>query len=230
MHRLAAVVLLLWLWPVVVFAQDPEPAPLPREPKAPFVVDARLGWPGLSKDADVATSLGVTTEDLPGRGFGLIIGAQFYAARTRTVSLGIGGEMLWARAGRTKTSETTGRPEGPPLKNRWSNISPQMSLNFGSKDGWSYLTGGLGWSKVTMEREDEPQESGSRVRTLNYGGGAKWFTKKHLAFNLDLRFYSIGAQEAIPGRLATPGQIATPGRIAIPNMRVLVFSGGISLR
>jgi hypothetical protein len=47
---------------------------------------------------------------------------------------------------------------------------------------------------------------------------------------VDLRFYSIGAQEAIPGRTATPGQIATPGRIATPKMRVLVFSGGISLR
>ncbi len=219
MHRpAAALFLFLFLLPPAVLAQETEPAPLPREPIAPFVVDARLGWPGLTRDADVATNLGVTAEDLPGRGLGLIVGAQFYAARRRAVSLGIGGELLWARAGSTVKPATKGDPDGPSLKSRWSNISPQMSLNFGSKDGWSYLTGGLGWSGVTMEREDAPQESGSRVRTLNYGGGARWFTRKHLAFNLDLRFYSIGAQAAGTGRIATP------------KMRLLVVSGGISLR
>lgn len=221
MHRSAAAVFLfLLLFPAAapLLAQEPEPAPLPREPIALLVADVRLGWPGLKKDADVATSLGVTADDLPGRGLGLIVGAQFYAARSRAVSVGIGGEMVWARAGRTAKPAVEGDPEGPPLKNRWSNISPQVSLNFGSKDGWSYLTGGLGWSKLTMEREDEPQESGSRVRTLNYGGGARWFTKKHLAFTMDLRFYSVGAQEAATGRIATP------------KMRLLVLSGGISLR
>lgn len=219
MHRpAAALFLFLCLLPPAVLAQETEPAPLPREPIAPFVVDARLGWPGLTRDAAVATNLGVTTEDLPGRGLGLIMGAQFYAARSRAVSLGIGGELLWARAGSTVKPATKGDPDGPSLKNRWSNISPQISLNFGSKDGWSYLTGGLGWSRVTMEREDVPQESGSRVRTLNYGGGARWFTRKHLAFNLDLRFYSIGARASGTGPIATP------------KMRLLVVSGGISLR
>ena len=201
-------------------AQQPEPAaaPMTREPIAAFVADARIGWPSLKESAEVAKSLGVAADDLPDRGLGFILGAQVYVARSRAVKVGIGGEMLWTRASHTVPPVTEGGREGPRLQNRWSHLSPQASLNFGSKDGWSYLTGGIGWSKLTMERQDKPQESGSRVRTLNYGGGARWFIKKHLAFNMDLRFYSIGAQE---------GSIV---RVATPAMRLLVLSGGISLR
>jgi hypothetical protein len=78
---------------------------------------------------------------------------------------------------------------------------------------------GIGRSKLTTELEDVPQaDPESSVRTLNYGGGARWFVKKHLAFNLDLRFYSINAEAA------------TPGRPANPKMRLLVFGGGVSIR
>ena len=218
MIRFTVAVLVLLLHPAVGFAQQVEPLPLPRESKPAFVFDARAGWPGLDKDATVATALGVTPDDLPGRGLGVLLGAHFFAARARTVSLGIGGEMLWSRATHTVQPLVEGDPEGPVLKNRWSSISPQVSLNFGGPDGWSYLTGGLGWSKLTMEREDEPQESGGRLRTLNYGGGARWFINHHVAVNMDLRFYSIGAQESATGRAATP------------KMRLLLLSGGISLR
>ena len=196
MHRPAALILCLLLVSVApALAQQPAatPAPVPREPIAAFVADARVAWPSLKEDADVATSLGVETDDLPDRGPGFILGAQVYVARRRAVKVGIGGEMLWARAGHTVPPLEEGDPDGPRLENRWSHLSPQVSLNFGSKDGWSYLTGGIGWSKLTMERQDEPQESGSRILTLNYGGGARWFMKKHLALNMDLRFYSVGS-------------------------------------
>ena len=29
------------------------------------------------------------------------------------------------------------------------------------------------------------------LQTVNYGGGARWFIKNHLAFSLDVRFYEI---------------------------------------
>jgi hypothetical protein len=218
MVRCTVVVLGLLLCPSLGRAQQVEPLPVPREPKPKFVFDARIGAPGLDKDATVAAALAVAPDDLPGRGLGVLLGGHFYAARARTVSLGIGGEMLWSRASHSVQPLQQGDPEGPVLKTRWSNISPQVSLNFGGPDGWSYLTGGLGWSKLTMEREDDPQESGGRVRSLNYGGGARWFINHHFAVNMDLRFYSIGAQEAATGRVPTP------------KMRVLLLTGGISLR
>ena len=225
MRRATVLALMLLSVAAPVGAQErpPAPAPLPPDPIPPFVFDVRSGWPGLARDEDVATSLGVPVGDLPGRGLALVLGGQFYAARSRAVSLGIGGEMFWtAASGRVEPARPLD-PLGPVLRNRWSHISPQVSLNFGSGEGWSYVTGGLGWSKLTMEREDNPQEPGERLRTLNYGGGAKWFAKKHLGLTLDLRFYSIAAQEA--GTRPIPAR-----RIATPAMRVFVFSGGISLR
>ena len=36
---------------------------------------------------------------------------------------------------------------------------------------------------------DLPPESPPRAMTLNFGGGARWFTSRHLAFCFDLRFY-----------------------------------------
>jgi hypothetical protein len=162
---------------------------------------------------------------MPGRGPTLILAAQLIFPRRNVVSLGVGGELLLMRARNTIEPEDDtvpgpgpAVPVGPTLTNRWSHMSPQVSLNFGSGDGFSYLTGGLGFSKLTMERDDDPQQPGGRVRTLNYGGGAKWFAKKHLGLTLDLRFYSISAQEAATGRVATSA------------VRVVVFSGGISLR
>ena len=57
-----------------------------------------------------------------------------------------------------------------------------------------------------------------RTRAINYGGGARWFAKEHIAFTFDLRFYRIDAQEADHGRPAYGGR------------RLMVFSAGISVK
>ena len=216
--RVAFVLSFLFCSALPLFAQEPVPLPLPPEPKPIFVVDARGTYQALPKDATVATALAVDTENLPGRGPTFIVGAQFYFPRRGLVALGVGGEMLWGRMRNTVGPTTEDGPEGPSLVNNWTNLSPQVSLNFGSGEGWSYLTGGLGWSKLTMAREDIEQDPATRIRTLNYGGGAKWFMKKHLALTLDIRWYNISAQEGGLNRVATP------------SMRVLVFSGGFSVK
>ena len=55
----------------------------------------------------------------------------------------------------------------------------------------------------TAERTDAPlpPQSG-RSQTFNYGGGARWFSKKHIAFSVDFRFYAIAAQEKTATRPA----------------------------
>ena len=99
-------------------------------------------------------------------------------------------------------------------------IAPQLSFNFGSSTGWSYLSAGIGgarWSIVpdgalpTLADEE-------RLKTINYGGGARWFARKHLAFTFDVRFYAIN-----PG---TP-QFGLPGS---PRTRLLVVGAGASVR
>jgi hypothetical protein len=56
------------------------------------------------------------------------------------------------------------------------------------------------------------------VKVLNYGGGARWFAKEHLALSLDLRFYSVSSQ------------VATGTRPGYPKTRLLVLSAGVSFK
>ena len=95
----------------------------------------------------------------------------------------------------------------------------QLSLNFGNGSGWSYLSAGLGqttWSLATDDLVDYPPNSDS-LKTLNYGGGARWFIKPRLAFSFDVRFYAI-----------------SPGFAYIfqgtPRTTLLIIGAGVSLK
>ena len=84
-------------------------------------------------------------------------------------------------------------------------VGPQLSLNFGSRAGWSYLSAGIGRARMStrasgfVDEDDEDDvtaaqlvEHGSRS-SLNFGGGARWFTRQRLAVSFDVRFHIIGA-------------------------------------
>jgi hypothetical protein len=204
-------------------AQDPVP-PLPppamEEAIGPYAIDVRGVWARFKQDPAIAAPLGVPSRELPTRGFGLSVGAHVYPLRTDNVALGLGAEMLLrARASRTIPPATEGGPEGPTLITRMTAFSPQVSLNFGKRDGWSYISAGYGRATFTAERDDLlVGDAETNPSVLNYGGGARWFAKEHLAFTFDVRFYSIRAQEA------------TTTRPAYPAMRLMVLSAGISLK
>jgi hypothetical protein len=204
------------------FAQDPVP-PLATsldEPIGPFVIDARGTLARFKQDPAIATTLGLEPADLPTRGLGLVVGAHFYPVRGRNVALGLGGELLLrARASRTIPPVVEDGPDGPTIVTRMSGITPQVSLNFGKKDGWSYVSGGIGWANLTTELQDDPfGDADGRTTMINYGGGARWFAREHVAFTIDLRFYSIGEQAA------------TVLRPAFAKTTVMIFSAGIGLR
>jgi len=79
-------------------------------------------------------------------------------------------------------------------------LAPQISFNFGSRDGWSYLSAGLGIGSVNTEAtEASPgtQESGLR-RSVNFGGGARWFIKPRVAFSVDLRAHRMAGGDVTP--------------------------------
>jgi hypothetical protein len=219
--RAAAVVLgsLLTL-PAAARAQDPVPLPIFDEPIGPFVVDVRGVWARFKKDGAIATDLGVEASELPGRGLGLVVGGHVYPIRTRSFALGLGGELLLrAHGSHTIAPAAEAGPDGPTVVTKMTALSPQLSLNFGRRAGWSYLSGGIGRASFTTELEDTPfEDPEARPMTINYGGGARWFAKKHLAFSFDLRFYAIRPQDE------------TIGRPAFPRKTVMVFSAGISTR
>ena len=88
-------------------------------------------------------------------------------------------------------------------------ISPQLSLNFGNGNGWSYLSVGIGrslWSITPDGAQSRPIDE-EPIRTINYGGGARWFIKPHLAFSLDGAMRSAAADSSV--RTSTTGRFGS---------------------
>jgi len=201
-------------------AQDPAVQPTLDEPIGRFVIDARGLLARFKANAAIAESLGVEAADLPTRGLGLVVGAHLYPLRKRNFALGVGGELLLrARAARTRASAVVDGPAGPTVVTKMTGFAPQVSLNFGKRDGWSYLSAGIGRGAFVSELDDSPfEDPESSPRAINYGGGARWFARKHVAFTFDLRFYKLGQQEK------------TLDRPPFPAMTVMVFSAGVGVR
>jgi hypothetical protein len=198
------------------FAQDPPP-PIPW-----VVVDLHGTIPRFPSDnPELALSRNMSLAELPGTGLGAQIGLHLYPLHTRIVTVGLGGELAIGRARQTPLSDAIGT-DGKPLRGseeRITSLSPQLSLNFGNGSGWSYLSAGLGqttWLLATDDLGDYPPNS-DKLKTFNYGGGARWFIKPHLAFSFDVRFYVI-----------------SPGFAYIfagtPRTTLLIIGAGISLK
>jgi Outer membrane protein beta-barrel domain len=203
-----------WARPAAAQETQPEDLPIGR-----YVADVRFSFPKFKQDPNVASSIGVATENLPTRGLGMAVGAHWYPLRLGIVTLGIGGELSKATRGRTTDTGTETAPAQVAVNTRFSAVSPQISFNFGARDGWSYISGGIGWSTFTTENVDHPlPDPESSTKTINYGGGARWFAKKHLAFNFDVRFYAVNPQ------------LATATRPGFPRMTLVALCGGISIR
>ena len=218
MHRIvvAAVVAVCLSTGRAAEAQEPPPR------IGPFVVDLHGIVPRFGDDPELAASRGLSQLELPGMGLGLGVGAHVYLPKTGSVTVGVGGDFV---IGRSPMPILSGKPDPvstlrPPAAETFSSFGPQLSLNFGNGNGWSYLSGGIGlttWSLVPEGAQPRAIDD-AQTRTINYGGGARWFIKKHLAFSLDVRLYQIDA--------GTPQS----GFPASPQTRLLIIGAGISVR
>ncbi|MCC7007939.1 MAG: hypothetical protein IT184_03910 [Acidobacteria bacterium] len=185
------------------------------------VVDVRGFFSGLSRDPVTADQLTppVTTAELPNRALGGIAGVHLFVWRGRSMALGLGGEGVIARARAQQNDEETGAPLGAPITQRMRGLAGTVSLNFGHRDGWSYVSAGMGPLTLnTYDTEQAPDAPPPTRMTINMGAGARWFATRHVAFCFDLRFYQT--------RPETPTD-AYPGR---QRARVRVLSAGISIR
>jgi len=192
-----------------------------KEPIGPFVVDLRGTFGRHKAEPSVATELGVPAANLPTRTLGLLAAVHVYPLRSRRVTLGLGGNVVFARGSKTLDSEFVVTPplEAAPVRRYFTTLSPEISLNFGHRNGWSYISGGmLGRSKLYVEREDDPISNAPYRKTINYGGGARWFTSDHIALSVDFRWYSVEEQ------------IAAAGLVAQPRTTLLLLSGGIAIK
>ena len=188
-----------------------------REKIPPFVADVRGLFASLGTDDVTAADLAIAPEALPDRALGGAVGLTIYPLRRQGFALGIGGEGLLAWAS-SQPVDAAGVPAGPPVERRLQSLAGQLSFNFGHRDGWSYLSGGMGPLLFETFVGDLPPESPPPSMMLNFGGGARWFISRHLAFCFDLRFYE------------TRPELSTATSHGRERQRVFVLSAGAAFK
>ena len=189
----------------------------------PLVADVHLTFPNFPNDSPqlAGSRTGIDVTDLPGLGRGIDIAAQLYVFKLRSITFGLGGNLMIGTSHFSPLAPGPGQVAvGHAVSERYTSFAPQVSINFGNGDGWSYLSGGIGtstWSLVPDGAVAAPADQES-LKTINYGGGARWFKKKHVGFSFDVRFYAIN-----------PG---TPfgSSLGSPRTRLLVMGAGVSLK
>jgi len=196
----------------------PAPGRTPPDNRIPIAAfDLRATYASLGEDTLTAANLFISPLIMKSKAFGLAAGAHVYPVRGQSFALGLGGEAILARNSFEPINATTLKPGGTVYDRRLRGISGQVSLNFGHKMGWSYLTGGIG--PMTFESNLATlTPDGVSDMTINYGGGARWFNYDHLAFTVDIRFY---------GTTPSPATLNTAGRL---RHNVFVMSAGISFK
>ena len=193
-------------------AQIPDKAPI-----GPFVADIRGSFVPFGRNEALAINRGFAPSQTPGPGLGFEVGAHLYPFRWKVITFGIGGSFHASAADQSPAEFTPG-PHGSSLRKKFRAVSPQLSFNFGGRNGWSYLSGGIGTSRLSLLALNTAEPAQRSAKTLNYGGGARWFISPHLAFSLDLRFYAISP-------LVSQGE--EPGS---PRMTITALSIGASFR
>jgi hypothetical protein len=195
------------------FAQQaPPPQTLPI-----FIVDARGAFASLGADETTAEALGITVERLPRRALALSGGAHVYPFRRPGFAIGVGAEVILSRATTQGGTDINGVVT-PRVDRRLTGVAGVLSLNFGGRDGWSYLSGGAGPLRFESTSSLIPSGTAPATTTLNAGGGARWFVRSHLAAGFDVRVYLTRP---------APSLADSAGR---DRARLLVVSIGVSLR
>lgn len=240
-----AAVLSLIIIGTVAAVATAQPTPVvtqaPDRP-GPYVIDVRGSTVGAPQAAGFYPAVPTGTL-IPNRAYGFDLGGHVYLFQLGPARVGFGADLFRLRGAasppepvtsgsattpQATSSPTPSAPTTPDITVSVATIAPQISLNFGTSTGWSYLSAGLGRGQVITERSAFDKglagrrESGS-VTSQNFGGGARWFTSDHLAFTFDIRFHLLSpgeAQELEPGTFV-------PGT---PRTRVVSASAGISLR
>ena len=218
------------LVPVLVILLASAPANAQAPERLPwFAVDlhgASVGLPTAEGWIPVPV-LGDTP--LPGRGLGLAGGATVYPFKLGIITFGVGASLSTGKGTGEALTITTGSGSSavtvvtPVFRTQVLNVMPQVSINFGHRLGWSYLSAGLGTTKVNASADASPTTPavvvpGAWNQALNFGGGARWFMKEHFGAGFDVRFVKLGSREA-------SGDIPSARRT-----QMITFSAGISVQ
>jgi hypothetical protein len=193
---------------------------------------------------------------IPARGFGVDVGAHVYLVTMGPARLGVGASIVTVRATTTPPApvvapgSATAAPAAQSIELDMQSLAPQVSFNFGTRNGWSYLSAGYGAMIVnttTTGVAPAKRATGESwelrrladvgdYNALNVGGGARWFLKSRMAFTFDVRLYRVSAGTVGPvvtETVVVEGETSadppavpeqTPGRMQ------LIVGAGLSFR
>ncbi len=195
----------------------PTTAQPPQEPIGLYVIDLQGSFVPFSRNVELAENRDLNPPDTPGAGAGYQVGAHIYPFRWHVITFGIGASFHASLADQ-RPGERSPNPEGPTLRKRFTAVAPQLSFNFGGRDGWSYLSGGIMPSRLSLFPLNAETPEQRTSGTLNYGGGVRWFINDRVAFSIDLRLYAISPIEQVGD---TPGS---------PRMTQMTLNVGASFR
>jgi len=150
-------------------------------PPGPFVFDVRGATTNLPIDEALFPDL-ATDATIPSRGFGGTAGGHVYPFSIGPGRLGLGVDVLYARGSTADANSSL------------ASVDPQISLNFGTSQGWSTLSAGVGVTRIS----GEPGGVSESVRSINWGGGARWFVNAHVGVGFDIRIHHLAAGDVLP--------------------------------
>ena len=171
-----------------------------------IAIDLHAATVGLPQAEGWVPDVSADTE-LPGRNWGLSGGATVYPFRAGLMTFGIGASLITTKRTSESLTIVSGTGESattrvtPAVHTSITSLVPQVSINFGRKLGWSYLSAGIGRSKISSFSEAVGATPGTAApegwnQALNFGGGARWFMKPHLGAGFDVRFVKLSSRSA----------------------------------
>ena len=212
MTRIAAALVL------AIAALIPAAASAQVSAPGPYVIDIRGAMSGVPGSGAFYPPV-PTTIRVPQRAFGLGVGAHFDTVRIGSARLGVGLDVMRVRgsadtapsaastSSSTTTAETVAVTGTVKAAMSVTTVAPQLSFNFGTGDGWSYLSTGYGVTATHADATIPTVVAGAgggtrnrRAPTLNIGGCARWFLRDHVAFGFDVRFHRLRAGGGAPSR------------------------------
>ena len=181
MRRLALTLMLT----MVALASGANAQSLNPGPPGPFVFDLRGATSNMPSDAALFPGLS-TGATVPTRGFGGSVGGHFYPFQIGPGRLGVGVDALMVRGTTADASSLL------------TSVDPQVSMNFGTTNGWSTLSAGVGVTRISAD----PGGVSESVRSFNWGGGARWFINPHFGIGFDVRVHHLAAGDLVPKQTA----------------------------